>query len=181
MMTKTPESDSEDRGVNWQDGTTLLAVLVALALIVPLLATVGAGPAAAQSTPENVSDVAPYYANESSDVNNESWYEGVDNATLDSMGEMATRFVPQFIGYGQMAPGGAGFEGILLTGIIMTALFIGAVMMLPIGSVGGGVLAVAVGYGMTEMGLAPSWFRVILVFVGAMLVFVAYRQAQQAR
>ena len=155
-------------------------MMLAVALVSLPLLTLGVGAASAQSG-GNISTVAPYYANESSSVNNQSWYEGIENGTLDSMGQMATRFMSYYIGYGEAAPGGAGFEGILITGIVMTAMFVGAVFMLPVGSVGGGVLAVVVGYGMTEMGLAPSWFRVILVFVVGMLVFVAYRQAQQAR
>lgn len=161
------------------------AVLLAITSIVFAIVVIGAAvltstaPVAAQTT--NVSDVAPYYANESTAVNNESWYENTENATLDSMGAMATRFTSYFLGYGVMAPDNAGFEGILITGIVMTAMFIGAVAILPLGSVGGGVLAIIVGYGMTEMGLAPGWFRVVLLFVVGMLVYVAYRQSQQAR
>jgi hypothetical protein len=63
----------------------------------------------------------------------------------------------------------------------MVAMFVGAVAMLPVGSVGGGVLAVVVGYGMTEVGLAPSWFRVILIFAVGVIAFVAFLQVQQGR
>lgn len=159
--------------------TIALVVIGIAGVVITVALALGAAPAAAQSS--NISTKAPYYANESSSVNNATWYENTENATLDSMGEMATRFMSYYIGYGGPAPDGAGFEGVLITGIVMTALFVGAVLMLPIGSVGGGVLAVAVGYGMTEMGLAPGWFRVVLIFVVGMLVFVAYRQSQQAR
>ena len=159
----------------------LLALMVIVAATVALVVSAAtAAPAVAQTT-TNVSDVAPYYANESTTVNNESWYENTENATLDSMGAMATRFTSYFLGYGVMAPDNAGFEGILITGIVMIAMFIGGVAMLPIGSVGGGVLAVIVGYSMTELGLAPDWFRVVLLFAVGMIVFVAFRQSQQAR
>lgn len=157
----------------------LVVIVVATAAIAVSVAT--ATPAAAQTTTTNVSDVAPYYANESTAVGNESWYDGTGNATLDSMGRMATRFTSYFLGYGVMAPDNAGFEGILITGIVMIAMFLGAVAMLPVGSVGGGVLAIIIGYSMTEMGFAPGWFRVVLLFAVGMLVYVAYRQAQQAR
>lgn len=159
----------------------LAAVAVASFITIGFL-TVGASPAAAQAANNtSISDTAPYYANESADVANESWYADIENGTLDSMGRMVTRFTSFYIGYGQMDSSGTGFEGVLLTGVIMTAMFVGSVFMLPIGPIGGGVLAVTVGYGMTEMGLAPPWFRVLLVFVVGMLSYVAYRQAQQAR
>lgn len=156
-------------------------VFVAI-VVIAVTAVIVAGSALGAAQPSsNISTKAPYYANESSSVNNGTWYGDTENATLDSMGEMATRFVSYYIGYGGPAPDGAGFEGILITGIVMVAMFAGAVLMLPIGSVGGAVLAVVVGYGMTEMGLAPGWFRVVLIFVVGMLIFVAYRQSQQAR
>lgn len=154
----------------------IAALLVVLGVALLFLSA----PAAAQNA-TNVSDVAPYYANQSSSVPNSSWYQGIDNATLDSMGQMATRLGPYFVGTGGMDPSGTGFEGVLLTGIIMVGMFVGAVGMLPVGSVGGGVLAVVVGYGMTEIGLAPGWFRVILVFAVGVIAFVAFLQAQQGR
>lgn len=175
-MTRTQSDNEADQKPTWARLVLIVAVLVSVTTISMLLS----GGAAAQNN-ANISGEAPYYSNESSNVNNESWYSNTENATLDSMGEMATRFTSYYIGYGEMAPDNAGFEGILITGVIMTAMFVGAVFMLPIGSVGGAVLAVIVGYGMTEMGLAPGWFRVVLIFVVGMLVYVAYRQSQQAR
>lgn len=160
---------------------TRLIALFVVASISAMVLFVGIPGAAAAQSGTNISDVAPYYANESSNVDNGSWYEGFGNATLDSLGRMATRLGPYYIGTGEMAPSNAGLEGILITGIVMTAMFIGAVFMLPIGAAGGGVLAVAVGFGLTEMGLAPQWFKVVLLFIVGMLVFVAYRQSQQAR
>lgn len=157
----------------------LLALLV-VGVAGAILAVVSM-PVAAQTTPTNISDVAPYYTNQSSDVDNESWYNGTTNATLDSLGDMASRLGPYFIGTGEMDPSGTGFQGILLTGFIMIAMFLGAWAMLPVGSVGGGVLAIVVGYGMTELGLAPQWFRVVLVFAVGVVAYVAFLQAQQGR
>lgn len=155
------------------------ATLLVVALVAGGVALLSL-PASAQNA-TNISDVAPYYANESGDVNNASWYADVDeNASLDSMGQMASR-IQRFIGTGEMDPSGTGFQGVLLTGFVMIGMFVGAWAMLPVGSVGGGVLAVVVGYGMTELGLAPQWFRVVLVFAIGMVAYVAYKQAQQGR
>lgn len=155
----------------------MLAAIIGVGITVALLAT---APAAAQNA-TNVSDVAPYYANQSDAVPNGSYYNGTENATLDSIGDMATRLGPVFIGTGDMDPSGTGFQGALITGFVMILMFVGAWAMLPLGSVGGGVLAVVVGYGLTDLGLAPGWFRVILVFVVGVLAFVAFLQAQQGR
>lgn len=154
----------------------VVLLFLAIAATVPLLS----GVASAQNA-TNVSDVAPYYANESKNVSTDSWYAGIENATVDSLGDMAVRLGPFFIGTGDLDRSGTGYEGVLLSAIVMVLMFIGAVAMLPVGSTGGVVLAVVVGYGMTELGLAPSWFRILLLFAVGIIVFVAFLRAQKGR
>lgn len=169
-MTRTDDAERRPRAV----GLALALLVIASGLMLLFVPAAGA-----QSS--NISNVSPYYANQSSSVDNASWYDGVGNATIDSMGRMATRLGPYFIGTGELDPSGTGFQGVLLTGIVMSIMFVGSWAMLPLGSVGGGVLSVIVGYGMTELGLAPQWFRVILVFAIGALVYVSYLQAQEGR
>lgn len=178
-MTRTTNNVNETRKRKRRAGIIIMGCLSTL-LILFALPALSVGMATATNS-SNISTVAPYYANESSSVNNGTWYAGIGNATLDSLGRMATRLGPYFVGTGEMDRSGTGFEGVLLTAIIMTAMFVGAVAMLPVGSVGGAVLAVIVGYGMTEVGLAPSWVRILLVFAVGIIAFVAFLQAQQGR
>lgn len=147
-------------------------VLAALALAIAALSA----PAAAT----DINETAPYYNNSSSDVSTNGWLPG-ENATLDNMGDMLVRLGPYLIGTGDMDPSDTGFQGLLLTGLVMAGALLGAIATLPVGAAGGSVLAVVVGYGMTSLGFAPSWFRTMLLFGVGLIAFVAFASILDGR
>lgn len=115
------------------------------------------------------------------DVANESWFAGVGDADLTSLGHLLTRATSYFVGTGDLDASGTGFQGILLTGLLMAAGMIGAVASVGVGTVGGSVIAVVIGFGMTELGLAPAWFRVLLLFGIGIIAYVALTNILEAR
>lgn len=150
------------------------AVLV-FAVLTIAVATISAPVAAA-----DINETAPYYDNSSKNVSTDGWLPG-ENATLDNMGKLLTRLGPYIIGTGDMDPSGTGFQGLLLTGLLMTGALVGSIATLPVGAAGGSVLAIVVGYGMTSLGFAPSWFRVMLVYGVGVIVFVAFARVLDGR
>lgn len=139
---------------------------VALVITISLLAVV-ASPAVAQqnnttNNSTNVSSYAPYYANESTDVNNESWMSGRENATLDNVVHMATRLGPFVIG-DTTAPGDVGSAGMLVLGLVIGGTLLGTMAGANVGSVGGSTLAFIVAAGLVGTGLAPAWMWAVLL------------------
>lgn len=149
-----------------------LLVLAALALAIATLSA----PVAAT----DINETAPYYNNSSSNVSTNGWLPG-ENATLDNLGDLLVRTGPYLIGTGDMDPSGTGFQGLLLTGLLMTGALLGSIAILPVGAAGGSVLAVVVGYGMTSIGFAPSWFRTMLLFGVGVIVSVAFVRTLDGR
>lgn len=162
-----------------------LAVGLVLGVIV-LAAVAGAGGATTASTvvaqENNSSSInnSQYY-NGSKDVANESWLAGFGDANVNSLGRMATRAMTFFIGTGSMDSSGTGYEGALLTGVVMAASMVATVGGLGIGAVGGSVFAVVIGYGMTAVGLAPAWFRILLLFGIGTIAFISLTNVVEAR
>jgi hypothetical protein len=145
------------------------AVVLVLAVVCLLVAPAAspAATAAAQSTTTttnttNISDKAPYYANESPAIANQSWIAGRSEATLPNMTSYLTDIGTFVIGGGVAAQGG-GSAGALLTGLVVAGVFVLAIGRAPVGSVGGTVLSVSVGGALTFVGLAPQWMYGLLV------------------
>lgn len=155
-----------------------------VAMLVAVLAVAGTvtalGPvesaAGATATP-NASDKAPYY-NNSSDVSDPDpgWWNG-GNVTLDGVLDMFTRIPSYLIGTGQMDESGTGYVGTLLTGLIMAGAALVAVMGTGVGPIGGTIVAITVGYGLTDVGFAPPWLRPVLLFGIGITAAVAIRRA----
>lgn len=160
----------------------LAARLLGPALLVAGLA-VGSGvlvdEVAAQSTNTTLNETAPYYANETALENQSGWYPNGSNVSLDVLGELGGRLGTYVIGTGNQIPGGTTYAGTIITGLVMTAVFLGAVAFTSIGSTGGVVVAATVGYGLTSIGLAPSWLKIVLLLlIGLVAAFAALRVTQ---
>lgn len=159
-----------------QDSTRRTALLVTVLLSSALLVLVGGMPAAAQdNNTTNISDVAPYYANNTSDVANESWMHGHEAPTLANFSHYLTRVGGFIVGNGGQAQGGGSMQGLIL-GLIIMASFVGIAVGPGVGGVGGAVLAVIGVAGLVSAALVPGWlYPVVLFVVGAILAVVVIR------
>jgi len=154
--------------------------LLALVAVVALVGIAVGTPAVSATDNDTLNETAPYYNNSSTSVATDGWIPG-ENATLDNMGQLLTRIGPYLIGTGDMDPSDTGYQGILLTGLLMLGALLGAIATLPVGAPGGSVIAVVVGYAMTSLGYAPSWFRALLVFGVGVIAFVAFLRTLDGR
>lgn len=119
-----------------------------------------------------------YYDDVTVDGPGDGWY-GDGNATLDQVVDMATRIPGYVIGTGEVDQSGTGFVGVLLTGLLMAGSAAGMIAGTGAGPVGGAVVALAVGFGLTSVGFAPAWIRVVLLFGVGILAALAWRRSIQ--
>lgn len=126
-----------------------------------------------------VGSVGDYYANESSNVNSDAWFAGVENATMDDIISMSLRLGPYIIGTGEPVGGGAGYAGVLLLGLLVAGIFVGAVAGTPLGGSGASVVALIAGYGLVEVGLAPEWMKIVLLFLLGGVASVVFIRAMR--
>lgn len=135
----------------------------ALAVLALVALGVLAGAAAAQS---NGTDV-DYYDNRSVDeVQNETWMDGNENVTGESVITFASRVGTFVVG------GDGGSSGPLLTGMLLLGAGVGVATRADFGIVGGGVLALVSLWGVVGAGLAPEWLAPVFMF-GVALLFAA--------
>jgi hypothetical protein len=106
-----------------------------------------------------------YYNNSSSTVNGSSWFAGMEQMSLPTMGQMLTRTIAFVIGSGSTVPGGGGLSGPIVTGLVLSGIFLGAVSGTKIGAPGGAVIAVVAVFSLISVGLAPAWLKVVLLFL----------------
>lgn len=171
----THQHTHDDKMVAWTRGAALVGILLGvLALLaIATMAPGGGGVVLAQENNSSLNDTAPYYNNSTSIGNQSEWYPDGENVTLDTLGEMATRLGPYIIGTGEQIPGGATYAGTIITGLAVTAVFLGAVAFTSLGAAGGVVVAATVAYGMTTIGLAPPWLKVVLLMIIGVIAAVA--------
>lgn len=155
-------------------GRTIVAlvalVAVTFAFVIIPAAVFSTGSLAA---PDNVSNKSPYYANNTTAIDNTSWFAGRENATLDNSLNMLTRISTFVIGG---SSGGVGAEGALITGLIVFGAVSGLTGTSRVGTVGGAVMGVAVIAALVEAGLAPFWtYGIVLFAVGAVATKVFIR------
>lgn len=164
------ESESDRRPFARIALALLLAALLAAVLVN------GLGVAAAQSNDTNVSDNAPYYENESSEVNNESWFDGRENATLDNTVNFLTRIGGYVVGPGDTAQGGVGRTGPLILALVALGAVVSVGVGNGLGPVAGGVLGVTAIGGLTAAAVVPAWLYPVLLFVvGGVVSIIAIR------
>jgi hypothetical protein len=108
---------------------------------------------------------AGYYNNTTSTVNSSAWFAGIENMSLPTLGQMATRTLGFVIGTGSTIPGGGTFSGTVITGLVVAGILLGAVSGTKIGAPGGAVIAVVAVFGLISVGLAPAWLKVVLLFL----------------
>lgn len=146
----------------------IITAIVALALLCLLVA-----PAAA-----NNNTTTNYYNNSTQQdaadgTTGAGWVAG-ENATLDNVLDMATRLGPVFIGSGTLDQSGTGFTGILILSLTLVGSTLTAMRGAGVGPVGGSILGMTLSYGLVEIGLAPPWTKVLLLFglgIAASIVF----------
>jgi hypothetical protein len=167
-----------------RDRRALLLVGTAAVLLVGAAVALGvaAEPAAAQannSTNSTISDRAGYYNETNVSATGDSWWADLDPAApLETTVALGQRF-PSFVGVGAQDPSGTGFQGALLTALIMVGFGVGAVARTRIGEVGGTILSLVIGYALTDFGLAPVWLKPLLVLPIALLAAIAVIRAIQ--
>jgi len=137
---------------------TLLAGLVALVALQGVVA-----PALAQTTTP-IEDDAPFYDDENGSTNMTGWVPDGGNATADGMLEMIARIPGIFIGSGDMDPSGSGYEGLLLTGVVIGGAALMATRGTGVGPVGGSMIGMVLAYGLTAIGMLPVWIQPLLLF-----------------
>lgn len=145
----------------------LAVAVVLLVLVGGLLAGVVVGPASA----------ADYYNNSSGVVQPDA----PENVTLDSLVGITVDLAPDLIGTGEQDPSATGFQGVLLTGVTFAFVAVGAMIGTGIGTVGGTVLGLTVSYGLVDVGYAPQWIKVLLLFGVGVVVFIAIRKALEGQ
>jgi len=115
-----------------------------------------------------------YYNNSSGGtVNGSAWFAGMEEMSLPTLGQMLTRTVAFVIGTGSTVPGGGGFSGTIVTGLVLAGILLGAVSGTRVGVPGGAVVAVVSVFGLIGVGLAPAWLKVVLLFLLGMTAFAA--------
>jgi hypothetical protein len=113
-----------------------------------------------------------YYNNSSDYVSSDS----PENATFANLLDAAISIAPTFIGTGDVDPSQTGFEGVLLVGLAYASVAFVAIGAAGVGPVGGTVLGSVVAYGLVDLGFAPEWVKVLLLFGIGMLAIIAFRR-----
>ncbi|WP_423745092.1 hypothetical protein V5735_03440 (plasmid) [Haladaptatus sp. SPP-AMP-3] len=185
-MTRHAHSESASRREQHVDKDTRSTRTCTVHLLVGLLAVLAviavpvgdSGVARAQTTNTTVNttalnDTAPYYENQTAVRNRSSWFPNGSTVSLDTLGQMSLRLGSFVIGTGDQIPGGTTYAGTIITGILMVAVFLGAISYTNLGSTGGVVVAATIGYGMTSIGLAPPWLKIVLLMIIGSIAAVA--------
>ena len=160
----------------------VLRITLAVLAVMTLLALPfgGAGVTSAQennsTTTATLNETAPYYVNETTIGNQSGWFPNGSNVSVDTLGQMTMRIGPFIIGTGDQIPGGTTYAGTIITGLAVVAAFVGALSYTSVGSQGGIVVAATVGYGLTSIGLAPPWLKIVFIMmVGSIAAIAALR------
>lgn len=165
-------SDAEERRVSPRAAAYVVVALALLAM--PLVGVAGASaPAAtvqANETNTTIEDVAPYYANHSGEVENESWMAGAtDGNDPSAIVTMLSRVMTFVIG------SDSGSSGALLMGMLLFGSLLGFVIDVSVGLIGGGVLAMLSLFGVVAIGLAPAWLVPVALFGIGMILATTFR------
>lgn len=164
--TSTPraeDSDSRRRPLH-----VLVAMLLLVSVItLPFAAGSVSATTALQDNDSNQTEPAGYYNNTSTDVNNETWMAGQEDATFENITTFAARLGTFVVGSDadRNAP-----TGPLIVGLTLLGAVIGMTIGTGIGIIGGAVLAIIALFGASAIGLFPFWlYGVGLFAIGLML------------
>lgn len=120
-----------------------------------------------------INGTAPYYNNSTSTPNPEPWFGDSAGNTLPGLGRMATRTLSFLIGPGQQIPGGGGFAGPIIGGIVVAGAFLGGIAGTRLGAPAGAVVMVTAVFGLIAVGLAPVWLKIVLIALVGLAVAAA--------
>jgi hypothetical protein len=151
----------------------LLVAILLVGVFGAVVSLTGVVGAQSNTATESIDEKAPYYSENTSQVNNESWLAGHENASLDAFVTMLTRVGTFVVGEPPESngPGGAIVVGLIVAGTIGSTF----VRQGP-GPVGGAVLGLVGLAGVTAVGLAPVWLMTVSLFVlGLILTSVIIR------
>lgn len=135
--------------------TGLLAVILLSSSLAPVLA---------QSTPQPIESEAPFYDDENGSTNMSGWVPGDGNATADAVLEFLARTPGIWIGSGDVDPSGSGYEGVLLTALIIGGAALLAMVGTGVGPIAGSMIGMVLAFGMTTIGIIPLWIQPLLLF-----------------
>lgn len=155
----------DERSSSTRFRTLLVLTIVVAALALPF----AAGSVGAQESNEtNQTEPAPYYDNTSTDVDNESWTAGNEDATFENITTYVSRIGTFVIG---SDPGDNNAPtGPLIIGLMVLGAGLGVTVGSDLGIVSGAVLAVLSLAGVSAVGIFPQWVYAIGLFgVGLML------------
>lgn len=137
----------------------ILTGLLALVLLSSSLA-----PVMAQATPQPIESEAPFYDDENGSTNMTDWVPGDGNATADGILEMLARTPGIWIGSGDVDPSGSGYEGALLTALIIGGAALLAMVGTGVGPIAGSMIGMVVAFAMSTIGMIPLWIQPLLLF-----------------
>lgn len=154
----------------------LMPLLMVLAVI-GLLFVGTVGPATAQTLSNN----STYYDNASanaSSVGSAGWF-GSGDATLPEIVGFVVRIPTEIIGIGGPDQSGTGFQGFMLTGLLMSGAALSAIFGAGLSPIGGTITAFTMGTALTSVGYAPRWLLPVMLFGLGILLTLAIRRAIQ--
>lgn len=123
----------------------------------------------------DIRNVANYYGNETTEVDNESWTTDHREPTLANWTHYITRIGSFVVGDGGDAQGG-GSANALIIGLLFLGAFVGVAVRGQVGTVAGAVLGVIGIAGLVATAVVPGWlYPVVLFILGAVLSVVAIR------
>lgn len=155
-----------------QPETRRSLTVIAIALLSLAAASTLVGPAIAQSdNTTNVSDIAPYYENNSTSVQNDTWLEGRGDATLENTTGMFARIGTFVVGSG--VRGENVWAGPLVLGLVLVGAALGALAGTA-GIVAGSVVGVALVATLVQLGLAPAWVWAVVLFALGLVATTVY-------
>ena len=141
-----------------------------MCFVVEILAVIAisGGAIGVASAQDNVTNKTGYYNGSSTFVENESYYDGRENASLDNTINMLTRLGTYIVGTDSSETSLSGGATLLFGAIVW-----GAVLAMSswsrTGMVGGGVLGTVTVAGLVTAGLAPLWLWGVILFVLGLL------------
>jgi hypothetical protein len=180
-MTFIAPTDDETT-VRWAQ---FLVAAIAVVLVGLVLIGLITAPAAGQSsptptaTPTSTPTNTTYYEGANTDVNNETWLAGKEDASLEDQVSLLTRIATMIVGPGPTTQGGGGPAGVLVFGMVLLGSAVAAVGRSTTGAIGGSAVMIALAGGIVELGFVPQWmWAVVLLGIGVMLTASFLRAAR---
>ena len=148
-----------------------VAVLLVCLLISGL--AVAAVPAIAEDDETESDDLPGYYDDRQVHVDNESWMDGNEDATISNVSTMLSRISSFVIG----GDSSGDTSGSLLTGMLVFGAIMGIFVGGGVGMVAGAVLTVFALFAGGAVGIAPTWLYPVALFGVGVLLSASVKRA----